>query len=309
MRRLPVRVQAQGVQLFPHPFGVGKARIRLKRNAEEKLHGFFLPFTMDPHTCTVLFTDKTQGSFSYELAGSVLLPAILAEHQMTVDLSVPEPQTLTLAPTNQQLEAAKKIFMDIHPLAKDKEQAALAKGRSRGQAGGTVGPAPGAKLSQSSALPKKHPVPLAGDRPDGWCCVGEVIEYAVKHSSSLIVCPSTVSIGDPCVLDCAGEWPSLNELTLEVQPIGTGLYPDRIMLTSPYDVRIIDVEISARELGHTYNLTFQTQALQSTTQQVPLINAADTSMAVTATVRHLPNKDACCGYNGDATTDAARPTW
>jgi hypothetical protein len=124
-------MQTPGQQIFPNAFGIGKTRIRLKRNAEETITGFFLPFTMATHYCTLSFTDKTQGSFCYELVGSVLLPSVMVEHQFTIDLNSPEPQTIQLAVVNQQLEVAKKLFMDSHPLAKEKEQLALAKGRNR----------------------------------------------------------------------------------------------------------------------------------------------------------------------------------
>jgi hypothetical protein len=114
---------------------------------------------------------------------------------------------------------------------------------------------------------------------------GEVIKYSVKHSSSLIKCPSHVHIGDCTAHDADTEQQGLNSLQIEVQPIGTGLYPDRIMLTSTYDLRIIDVEISARELGHTFTLNFHTQARQQTVQQIPLINGSNAPVAVVATVR------------------------
>lgn len=74
------------------------------------------------------------------------------------------------------------------------------------------------------------------------------------------------------------------QVTLEVLPIGTGLYPDRLVLTSPCDLRILDIEISARKLGHTYALTFDAQARESVTQEIPLINNSDAAMSVTAKV-------------------------
>ena len=75
------------------------------------------------------------------------------------------------------------------------------------------------------------------------------------------------------------------QVTLEVLPIGTGLYPDRLVLTSPCDLRILDIEISARKLGHTYALTFDAQAREAVTQEIPLINNSDAAMSVTAKVR------------------------
>lgn len=87
------------------------------------------------------------------------------------------------------------------------------------------------------------------------------------------------------VNDIADLTDKVNTLCLELKPIGSGLYPDRIMLTSAYDVRIIDVEISARELGRTFSLDFRTHARQTTTQNIPLLNASDTAITVKATVR------------------------
>lgn len=70
-------------------------------------------------------------------------------------------------------------------------------------------------------------------------------------------------------------------------PIGTGLYPDRLVLTSPSDLRVIDIEISARKLGHSYALTFDAQARETVTQDIPLINNSDAAMSVTAKVRTI----------------------
>jgi hypothetical protein len=126
-------------KVFPDAFGIGKTSIRLKQNAEEKIRAFFLPFTMQAHTCTVTFTDKAQGSFCYELAGSVLLPSMLAEHQLTMDINNPAPLFVPLTTQNAQLEAARKVFIDSHPGAKDKEQLALVKAKHRG--GGQLGAA------------------------------------------------------------------------------------------------------------------------------------------------------------------------
>ena len=76
--------------------------MRLKRNAEEKIKAAFLPWQMAAPRCTVTFTDKQYGSFCYELAGAVLMPSVLAEHQMTVDLNEPEPLHVPLTVTNPQ---------------------------------------------------------------------------------------------------------------------------------------------------------------------------------------------------------------
>jgi hypothetical protein len=103
-----------------------------------RMRGFFLPFTTAEYTCIVTFSDSTHGSFVYELVGKVLSPGILAEHRMLLDTSKVEPLFVPLTVHNPQIEEAKKSFMDMHPLAKDKEQAGRLKvlGTAQGQSQG-----------------------------------------------------------------------------------------------------------------------------------------------------------------------------
>lgn len=103
------------------------------------MQAFYLPFTLAAHRCVLTFTDKTHGSFCYELVGSVLPPSVLAEHQLSIDLNNLAPVLVPLTTHNAQLDAARKLFMDAHPLAKDKEQLALAKRR---YPNGSAGAAP-----------------------------------------------------------------------------------------------------------------------------------------------------------------------
>ena len=58
---------------------------------------------------------------------------MLAEHHLTVDLNNLAPVFVPLTAANAQLDTARKVFMDAHPLAKDKEQLALAKAKRGGQ--------------------------------------------------------------------------------------------------------------------------------------------------------------------------------
>lgn len=95
--------------------------VKLARNAEEKIRAAFLPFTSGVHLCTVKFQDREHGSFCYELEGLALPPSICAEHEFVMDLNRPVSVYIPLSTTNQQLEAAKKTFIEGHPLAKSKE--------------------------------------------------------------------------------------------------------------------------------------------------------------------------------------------
>lgn len=60
--------------------------------------------------------------------------------------------------------------------------------------------------------------------------------------------------------------PEPNTLRLNLSPIGTGIYPTRIMLTSALDVRVIDVELTAQTMTQTFMLEFNTTARQPIAQ-------------------------------------------
>lgn len=119
-------------RIHPHAFGLDKARVRLKRNAEDKLKGLYLPFTLATSFCTVVFEDADQGSFCYELVGEATLPSVFSDTRLSVDVTGLQQRWLHVPFVNHQLDAARKVFLDRHPLAKDKEQAALARNRLTG---------------------------------------------------------------------------------------------------------------------------------------------------------------------------------
>lgn len=114
-------MQSEDRSLYPHPFGVFKTIVKLARNAEEKVRAAFLPFTSGVHLCTIKFADREHGSFCYELEGQALPPAVCAEHEFVMDINRPISAYIPMSTTNQQLEAAKKLFIDGHPLSKQKE--------------------------------------------------------------------------------------------------------------------------------------------------------------------------------------------
>ena len=70
-------------KVWPDAFGVDRTRVRLKQGQTEKLKGFFLPFTMTSHYATVVFKDKEQGEFVYEMVGEAGLPPPCMEQKVS----------------------------------------------------------------------------------------------------------------------------------------------------------------------------------------------------------------------------------
>jgi hypothetical protein len=111
-----------------------------------------------------------------------------------------------------------------------------------------------------------------------------LLDYLVTSSSSLVVVPrpdlvlqlaaeantgaekhggsGKVGGGAATARGAAGKGPPVNTLRLAVKPKGTGVYPAKITLTGPYDVRIIAVEVSAQCLGQSYTLELECPARQ-----------------------------------------------
>ncbi|KXZ50888.1 hypothetical protein GPECTOR_14g137 [Gonium pectorale] len=294
---------------WPDAFGLDRNRLRLKQNASERIKGFFLPFSMATAYCTVLFRDKEQGEFCYELVGETGLPAPLMELKGTVALETPQQVYDLLVPfQNAALEAAKRAFQEKHPLAKDKEQLALLKqdpfkgaevtyavtqtnslmsspGHITLSARPTVAlsatdrdrdrdsPAPGPSNS-SSGPPLPAPSSNTGGGANGGSNSGGGGGGSGANLSS-----TQRSSNRPALPP-----PEPNTLRLHLSPIGTGIYPTRIMLTSPLDVRVIDLELTAQTMSQSFTLEFVTAARQAITQEIPLVNTGDTPMTVSAAI-------------------------
>lgn len=180
---------------------------------------------------------------------------------------------------NPQLEAARRVYTDKHPLGRDKEQLARLRaehGRPAPAPAGGVPAAPGAAGDAAGAKPER------------------LVEYAVSSSSGLVTAPAALALrsgaepqagadgrpphgggapgaraggqrpaatSTPAAGGKAGAAPP-NTLRLGVKPVGTGLYPAKITLASPYDVRVLSVEVSAQSLGQSYALELECPARQ-----------------------------------------------
>lgn len=265
------------LQLYPNAFGLDKPRLRIKQGGSDKVRAFYLPFTMDTHHCTVVFKDKDQGEFVYELVGATSLPAPLLEAKGVVPLEGPHQYDLPLPWPNHLLESAKRVFADKHPGSKDKVQSALLKSDSLkvSEVEYTVTQTNSLvtcpkKLSLSTASGQGEPPPSAGRLGD----VGNVGSGGGARQPR----------GGPVQTNAGGvpEPVGPNTLRLSLKPVGTGIYPTRLLLSSPYDTRVLDLELTAQVMLQQFQLDFSCAVRQAITQEVPLVNTSDLSMTVRA---------------------------
>ncbi|EFJ49198.1 hypothetical protein VOLCADRAFT_90100 [Volvox carteri f. nagariensis] len=291
-------VAAKWGRLWPDAFGLDRNRLRLKQNASERIKGFFLPFTMTAAYCTVLFRDKEQGEFCYELVGEPGLPSPMMQVKGNVPLEAPQQVYDLLLPfQNSALEAAKRAFQEKHPLAKDKEQLSLLKqdpfkGNEIAylvtQTNSLMSAPSHISLSARSLLVyATEPLPTSPPNGPGGA-VQSAASGGANGNSGGGGANSSRSGGQQRTPNAMPP-PEPNTLRLHLSPIGTGIYPTRIMLTSALDVRVIDVELTAQTMTQNFVLEFSTSARQPITQasragDIPLVNTGETSMTVSATI-------------------------
>ncbi|GLI64998.1 hypothetical protein VaNZ11_008424 [Volvox africanus] len=284
-------IAAKWGRLWPDAFGLDRNRLRLKQNASERIKGFFLPFSMTTAYCTVLFRDKDQGEFCYELVGEPGLPSPIMEVKGNVPLESPQQVYDLLLPfQNSALEAAKRAFQEKHPLAKDKEQVALLKQDPfKGneityvvtQTNSLMNAPSHISLSARSLLIYATEPQLPASPPSGGALQSTASgATGIVGGASGAISNRSGGQRNPNVLPP----PEPNTLRMHLSPIGTGIYPTRIMLTSPLDVRVIDLELTAQTMTQNFVLEFNTSARQPITQDIPLVNTGDTNMTVSATI-------------------------
>ena len=75
-----------------------------------------------------------------------------------------------------------------------------------------------------------------------------------------------------------------NTIALTLKPIGPGIYPTRLLMTSAADVRVIDLELTSQTLRQQFALDFSCAVRGAITQEVPLVNTSEAAMSVQATL-------------------------
>eukprot|EP00798_Chlamydomonas_sp_ICE-L_P015727 gene15727-21848_t len=308
-------------ELFPNAFGLDRNRLRLKKNASEKMKAFFLPFAMGQHFCTLCMKknasekikalrhsscplpwastsapDKEQGEFVYELVGDTTLPAPNMEIRALLPLEGPALFDVVLPFANNNLESAKRMFLEKHPLGKDKEQTALLKSDIFGtpeieytvtQTNSLI------NCAKSVVVTVMMDAKKAAAAPGGQKSSQNGSEMGPAQTKSLMMTDAKKATAAPggqkssqngsemgpaqCI-NPASEVPQ-NGLRLTLKPIGTGIYPSRLLLTSNIDTRVIDLELMAQTLTQNFQLEFSIACRQQMSQDVPLVNTSDRMMA------------------------------
>jgi len=64
-------------------FFAAQSKIRIRRGETKQLVVQFMPVSMEPHRCKIIFVDNAVGEFQHELVGEVALPEVSGEVKPT----------------------------------------------------------------------------------------------------------------------------------------------------------------------------------------------------------------------------------
>ena len=233
----------------------------------------------------MVFKEKELGQFAYELVGEATLPAPSLETRGTIPLEGPHVHPLFIPWINPPLEAAKKLFIEKHPLAKDKQQVAFLKSDALRLAEISY------QVSQTNSL-MTTPTTLTLYASGGQEMGGTVSQGGLRGLGGTTMKSRPANADSTEVTSARGPGGKMEEapaprncLRLGLKPIGSGVYPTRLLLTSSVDVRVVDLEVTAQNMTQKFSLEFSCAARQLITQEVPLINTSPgQSMSVSASL-------------------------
>lgn len=240
--------------IYPDSFGVDRKTVRCKKGDRVQLNVSYLPFTMGVHTAMITFEDATYGKFVYQCNGTADFPPPMINNKANVNVSAGA-HNLMVPYVNAPLEQAKRSFLEKHPLSKFKEQAE--------------------RIRNAQPWPKS-------------------VDYNVQtHSAYMNTLPVVTLIqnpskpkkemqqgpdGKPVEVTVPGD----NNLVVNLTPKGAGIYPAKLVLTSPYDVRVLNLEYTAEAKDTNASLEFECSARQLIVQEIPLVNSGKSAMSVTS---------------------------
>jgi len=278
-------VAGSDASLYPAPFGCDRRTLRMKAGERNYLNIAYLPFTLGTHICHVLFQSETFGEFVYELCGKTLLPTPSPSSKFPADVKEHTIKEIQLPFVNTQLESAKRVFLERHPGNKNKAEVEMVRNPPDMPKTVTyIVDTQSSFVSAPNTLELKHVVAKApAKRTETNAEAGAAHGDGAAGDSNAAADgrdggspPPAAPAPEPAKEEL------VNTLIVTLAPKGPGLYPSKVVLQSPYDVRVVDLEFSAAVTGSAASLDFECAARQSITQEIPLINNSDKSLNISA---------------------------
>jgi hypothetical protein len=258
VERLPSTIQ------FPPPFFL-KDKLKVKRSGTNYITLQYLPFELATRTANISFIDERVGEFQYTVIGTVIPPKpdkgdkydVKAELGDTVVIDVP------LASRNSQFEKAKAYAIDrLSGSHRNKEKEELKEMLRRMQDDDTSTFEVSINSPYFSGPPTIQIVNIGAGASKR--------NIRTPRSTTSQLENSTKEGGKSLAPEKA------NRLTLNCSPRNAGDYYAQVLLRSlkGTDIRCIEVTASIKPKPTKLTLEMTTQARQSVSQEIPIINTS-----------------------------------
>lgn len=255
--------EEESLHTFPDAFWSSTDTLSLKKNDKGKFVLQFLPCVRGKYKARVVFRDEKVGEFAYAFYGTCLPPKPFdvinvqteATQQISREVLVPL-RHLALEKALQQKEERFKVF----------------KGGARKGAG--------AKDAELEGKEVSYRVDFLNDK-----FVGPNPFFSGPRTFHL---KSGGAAGDDDAAqrkkDKAAEKGSQGGLSFPVtfNPKGPGTYNCIVLLSSPWDVRVVAIEAKSRSPGMRAELEFACPARQQISQEIPITNGSEKEWVISA---------------------------
>jgi hypothetical protein len=203
----------------------------------------FLPFHMGLHICRLCFVDDRAGEFAYEVNVTVGLPDSLETVKVSCEERSSIDKQLVITQNNPQFAQALGLLQKVN----DEMESSVAQKKAK-------------KVAARTAI-------LESQRRQS------TIMYKVECSSYFSAPSEFLCKFRESDTSSQSNHANGNKVTVNFHPTNPGVYHSRLLLYSPYDIRIYDLEGIAIAKSTIQAVDFSCPARQTITQLIPLNNA------------------------------------
>eukprot|EP01065_Artemidia_motanka_P047272 TRINITY_DN736_c0_g1_i2.p1 TRINITY_DN736_c0_g1~~TRINITY_DN736_c0_g1_i2.p1 ORF type:complete len:2968 (+),score=1059.89 TRINITY_DN736_c0_g1_i2:73-8904(+) len=244
--------EESSLALFQEPFWMSQDSIQIKKKDTAKLSIQFIPFIRGKYRCRVVLCDDRVGEFMYCFNATAQPPVSCDKITFQTEASQTQQREAVIPAKNAAMERGSGVLHNE---------------RFRG----FKKPGKGAEKAKDFFDTQE-------------------LRYKVEYTSPFFSGPKEVVSRPPPAVDTDDarknkqlQRPPTN-FPVTFNPKGPGVYPARIILTSHYDVRVIDIEGKSRSPGMKADLDFSCHARQVITQDIPITNKSAKDWTVQATL-------------------------
>eukprot|EP00755_Sulcionema_specki_P010722 Sspe_Gene.7078::Locus_2392_Transcript_2_2_Confidence_0.625_Length_8917::g.7078::m.7078 len=238
---------------FQDSFWMSSDSISIKKKEKGKMTLQFIPFIRGKYKCRVVFIDEKVGEIAYVFHATALPPL----------------------PTEKIMFQTEGITPHIKEVVLPVKNASLEKGAGH--------------LHNERFKGFKTKMKGTGDKATEKLLDSQDLRYKVEYTSPFFTGPKEVTVKT----DKGGEGEDgahkkqkqlVKPIAFNVtfNPRGPGVYPGKIILTSHYDVRVIEMEGKSRSPGMRGELDFACTARQVITQEIPITNRSNKDWTIHA---------------------------